>query len=458
MKRSPGVAALVLLAGLVGAANAQNIQRLPQTPISLLPPVTRSAPAAAHYTASQTTYDTYFADGPPPAPLADSTGPSLTTDSTANTAPAATSTLPAPRPESRTSNFSAWAGNERALEETGWCEDCDSCDSCDSCYGAPCDYGWFGTTGAVILTRTRGPADVLSYVSGSGGVPALTTQSANAGWTGGGEVTFGYAFEGLADNVGPWGACSASSGAAIAFTWWGTGEMNGFGQVSDFSGATTFDSAWDFPTLTVNGNPFSFYFEDAAAQRISRSDIVNSAEINLLTGTLISSERFQVTALAGFRYFRVWEDMAFSSLTNGAPDWDDRDDFATERLRCLNNLYGAQLGSVMNFNFSPEWSLFFVPKAGVYGNQMTVNSRIYSNADTAFEFTDEKSDVAFLGQIDTGLNWHFRQNVYGYLGYRIVGVSNVALGESQFAPSIGDLKQGSSLILHGAFLGAGWLF
>lgn len=455
MKRSLGVAALVVLTGLVGAASAQNIQRLPQTPASYLPPVTPQAPAAPYLTAYRTAYETYFADGPPPAPVADSTGPSLATESSVNTAPAATTTTPAtPRPESRTSSFSAWAGNEQALEETGWSEGCDSCDGC----GAPCDYGWFASAGAVVLTRTRGPADVLSYVSGSGGTPALTTQAANAGWTGGGEVTLGYAFEGLANNCGPWGACSASSGAAIAFTWWGTGEMNGFGNVSDFSGGTTFDTAWDFPTLTVNGNPFSFYFEDAAAQRISRSDIVNSAEINLLTGTLISSERFQVTALAGFRYFRVWEDLAFSSLTNGATNWDNPDDYATERFRCLNNLYGAQLGSVVNFNFSPEWSLFFVPKAGVYCNQMTVNSRIYSNGDTGFGFTDEKSDVAFLGQIDTGLNWHFRSNAYGYLGYRIVGVSNVALGDAQFAPSIGDVKQGSSLILHGAFLGLGWLF
>ncbi len=172
---------------------------------------------------------------------------------------------------------------------------------------------------------------------------------------------------------------------------------------------------------------------------------------------MISSDRLQVIGLAGFRYFRFSENLGFSSLTFGG-DPSDPDDWGNVRFKSLNSLYGAQLGSIFNFRFSDEWSLFFVPKAGIYGNNMSVGSRIYSGSDVAYNFVDHKSDVAFLGQIDTGLNWRFRPNAYGYIGYRFLGAANVALGDTQFAASVGDLKQSGSLILHGAFLGVGWLF
>ncbi|MEX2112174.1 MAG: hypothetical protein WD845_03265 [Pirellulales bacterium] len=457
--RSPWVAALVLLAGLSGTAGAQNVGRLPQATIALLPPVTHSVPATASTTARRTTYDTYYAPAPLSAtPQQESTGPLLSDTSATNVLPGGHSTTavhqPAPSAEAR-SAYSAWAGCEGALEKSGWSE----CDACNMDCGAHCGSGWFGTTGAVILTRNRGPAQVMTYQSGTS-TPLMTLQAANAGWTGGGEVTLGYAFGGYTDNTGPWGALGANTGTALAFTWWGTGEMNGFAQVDDTTGvaATALDASFNVSGITINGNPFSYYFEDASSQRIYRSDIVNSAEINLLGGTLFSSERLQVIGLAGFRYFRFSEDLAFGSASFGN-DWDDLDETAFVRFRSLNNLYGAQLGTIFNFNFNPEWSLFFIPKAGIYGNEMTVNSRIYSgNGDVGYDFTDDKSDVAFLGQIDTGINCHFRSNVYGYVGYRFVGAANVALGDNQFAPSLGDLKQSGSLILHGAFLGLGWLF
>ncbi len=464
MTRSLGIAALFSWASLMGIAGAQTIERLPHPPISLLPAV-HAAPASGDSTAAHAAYDTYYAPAPPSAAPQATAGPHFSEFTSENAPSGAQSTSAkqhqtAPTTETR-SAFSAWAGGEGELERTGWSE-CDAC-GCDSNWdcecGVHCGSGWFATTGAVILTRNRGPAQVMTYQSGTS-TPLMTLQAANAGWTGGGEVTLGYAFGGYTDNTGPWGALGASSGTAIAFTWWGTGEMNGFAQVDDTTGvpATALDASFNVSGITLNGNPFSYYFEEAASQRIYRTDIVNSAEINLLGGTLLSSDRLQVIGLAGFRYFRFSEDLAFGSVSFGN-DWSDPDETAFVRFRSLNNMYGAQLGTIFNFRFNPEWSLFFVPKAGIYGNEMTVRSRIYSgNGDVAYDFTDDKTDVAFLGQIDAGVNCHFRSNVYGYAGYRFVGAANVALGDNQFAPSLGDLKQSGSLILHGAFFGLGWLF
>jgi hypothetical protein len=458
--RSLCVAALLLLASAPSAAIAQNVQRLPSPRIALLPPVSRAAPTRATTTASRDTYDTYFAPAPPvPDPPPESVGPQLSQDVAPQAATHVDSTGPAGQQESGT-GFSAWAGCEPALERSGWSADdcCGGCDGCDPCCGASCDSGWFAVTGAVVLTRNRGPAQVMTYQTGSS-TPLLTTQAANPGWTGGGEVTLGYAFGGYADNVGPWGALGATTGTAIAVTWWGTGEMNGYGRVDDTTGnpATALDASFNINGITLNGNPFSYYFQGASQQRLYRTDIANSAEVNLLGGTLFSSDRLQVIGLAGFRYFRFGEDLAFTSLTFGG-DPQDPDDWGNVRFKSLNSLYGAQLGSIFNFRFGPQWSMFFVPKAGVYGNRMSVNSRIYSGSDVAYNFTDHKSDIALLGQIDTGVNCRFRPNAYGYIGYRFLGAANLALGDSQFAPSVGDLKQSGSVILHGAFLGVGWLF
>ncbi len=106
--------------------------------------------------------------------------------------------------------FSAWAGCEPALEQSGWssCDNCGYCDGCDPSCGASCGSGWFGVTGAVVMTRNKGPANVMTYQAGTS-TTLLTAQAANAGWTGGGEVTLGYAFGGYTDNVGPWGGLGA---------------------------------------------------------------------------------------------------------------------------------------------------------------------------------------------------------------------------------------------------------
>ena len=69
-----------------------------------------------------------------------------------------------------------------------------------------------------------------------------------------------------------------------------------------------------------------------------------------------------------------------------------------------------------------------------------------------------------MGEIDTGLSYSFWNNWRAFIGYRVVGVANVALADNQFLPFLADtqgfseVKQNGSLILHGTFMGVGWLF
>ena len=350
---------------------------------------------------------------------------------------------------------SAQTEYERSLHDTCW-DDADAV-GCKSCN---CGSGWFGAVGGIVMTRTRGEKYTTTY-QGTSGDPLMSTQDASAGWTGGGEVTLGYAFGG-SNNMGPYGASGVCGQPGIAFTWWGTGNMTGFASAADETGnpATALNASFDFSSLTINGNPSSFYFQNASEQALWRTDVVNNFEINLLAGSILNTGNLEMIGVLGFRYFRFTEDLIFGSTTFGGTfDSNGGADSAFVNFHCVNNLYGPQIGSVFNMNFTDRWSVYLVPKMGIYGNQMITRSSIYTgNGVSAYDQTARQSDFSTLGQIDAGMTYAFRPNLRWYLGYRVVGVSNVVLGEPQFTPSVGEIKNSSSLILHGGNVGLAWMF
>ncbi len=375
------------------------------------------------------------------------------------------STQPANQPESA----SPWSDYEHKLRSTGW-EDCDTCETGDSyggdCYGdacclddCGCGPGFFASVGGLVMTRARANAVITTVQNGDPTNALMNTQDAGAGWTGGGEVSFGYAFGGT-NWAGPYGACGVCGNPGLVFTWWGTGEMTGFSSVTDTTGVagTALNSEFNVAGVTIGGDPASNFFEGASRQRLWRTDNINSFEGNLLQGAIADTGRLQIIGLAGFRYFRFTEVLTFGS-TNFAGT-----DEAFLSYRAFNNLYGGQVGGILNYSLTPRCSLYITPKAGVYGNQMVVRRLIYRDDGISNPtISAYKSDVSFLGQIDTGINYMIRPNVFAYIGYRIVGVSNVALGDNQFGPALGDdvsateVKQSGSLILHGATFGLSFL-
>ena len=86
--------------------------------------------------------------------------------------------------------------------------------------------------------------------------------------------------------------------------------------------------------------------------------------------------------------------------------------------------------------------MFVIPKAGIFGNQMNVRNAAVSPATAlkASTSSTHKSDVSFLGEIDTGLNYAFTPNLRAFLGYRVVGVANLALADNQFLPFLADTQ------------------
>ena len=73
--------------------------------------------------------------------------------------------------------------------------------------------------------------------------------------------------------------------------------------------------------------------------------------------------------------------------------------------------------------------------------------------------------LAFLTQIDVGADWQFSCHWSARVGYRVVAITGMGLADDQFPEYMCDTQEMgnspqhySSLVLHGAFLGATYCF
>jgi len=356
---------------------------------------------------------------------------------------------------------------DESLHATGWDDTVQGC--LEGCGEQQCrKAGFFGGVGGLVMGRNRANPYWTTSESGNIANRLLNTQDAGANWTGGGQVTVGYGFGGggSCSHCDGCGGCGTYLGPGIAFTYWGLAPMTGSASVRDVNDnlSTTINLDTPGPVL-IGARPASDFFDNSREQRITRDDRVDNFELNLLQGGWTLG-RMQMVALVGFRYFRFDERLSFGAAAAGTEFGDNGGaDSAFLNFRTTNNLYGGQVGALFNYNVTDRFSVFMVPKAGIYGNQMIGRTQLFTgDGQFAFDIAGQKSDVAFLGEIETGFSYSLWNNWRVFMGYRVVGVANVALADNQFLPYLSDtqgfseVKQSGSLILHGAFMGVGWVF
>jgi hypothetical protein len=326
-------------------------------------------------------------------------------------------------------------------------------ESCQSCNPS----GWFAGVAVLAMGRTRANPYWTTYQTNNNPNQLMNTQNAGADWAPGGQFVVGYNF------CGP-------CGPSVFFTYWGLAPMDGFSSVVDQTGNinTALSTPINLGFVTMNsGLAASQYFDNAHEHRIWRRDIVNNFELNAMTG-IYQVGSFQMAGLAGFRYFRFAEDLTFGSVAFGSNFGDNGGaDEAYLKFRTINNLYGGQVGALINWMWTDRLSAFLIPKFGIFGNQMNCQTLLYTGDavnNPTYNITAHKTDIALLAELDAGFSWLFANNWRGFIGYRLVGVNNIALADNQFLPFLADtagfaqVKQDGSLILHGAFAGVGFAF
>jgi len=167
--------------------------------------------------------------------------------------------------------------------------------------------------------------------------------------------------------------------------------------------------------------------------------------------------------LVGFRYFGVGDQL---TLQNNPGDASlDALDF---NVATANSLYGAQVGAKFDWRFLPRLRLNIVPKFMIGGNSITNTSDLEQAGGGYATFDSDGSPVkvhstlgvfSWLGSVDTGVAWDVTDHWSLSMGYRVVGVGNVAQADAQWPTaitspgSLSGITAGSSTIGHGGFAG-----
>jgi hypothetical protein len=310
---------------------------------------------------------------------------------------------------------------------------------------------WFFGASGLVMTRTL-PSGVATMQPLGG--EQLTTADAGANWPGGVDL-----------HLGRWFGMRQQH--AVEMIYWGVYNIGTSGSVSSTAGDIV--AIPQAPGVIVSGNPASTYLANGTNQRISRSDVINDVEINWVYSLwdrpefLPREQAVNLMWLAGFRFFQVGDTLALQTTP---------EDSALEPLdlnvATNNNIYGAQVGAKVDWRMMPRLRLNIVPKFMIGGNAITnTTALVQSNGDYGMFTADGSPSTmhstlgvfSWLGSVDTSVAWDVTDRWSLGIGYRVVGVGNIAQADGQWPTviatpaSISGIEAGSSTIVHGGFAG-----
>jgi len=310
---------------------------------------------------------------------------------------------------------------------------------------------WFAGATGLVMTRTL-PAGAATMQPLDG--VQLNTADASATWPGGVDL-----------HVGRWFGARQHHGLEAIY--WGVYDI-GSAAATSSSGPPGISAIPQAPGATIAGLPADEWLTGAARQEVGRSDVVNDVEINWLYAPWGRSEflpearRFNLVWLAGFRFFQLGDTLTATTGT-GDPTLGAADlTVATD-----NDLYGGQMGAKFDWLFTRRLRLRIVPTFTIGGNAVTNTTTLAAADGTLAEFADgspvrvhaTQGVFSWLGAVDTGIAWDVTDRWSLTLGYRVVGVGNVAQADGQWPAtidspaSLSGISTGSETIIHGGYAG-----
>jgi hypothetical protein len=309
---------------------------------------------------------------------------------------------------------------------------------------------WFAGASGLLLTRTLPGGTATMQPSTAG---QLMTNDAEFGLPGGIDL-----------HVGRW--FGPQQHHAVEFIYWGVYQMGDSSTLS--AGPPGINAIPQAPTASVGGIPASDFLLGAAQQRIERADVINDVEINWIYSVgdrpefLPADRKVNLMWLAGFRFFQVNDQLTLTTGSGnpaiGAIDLG---------VATNNNIYGGQVGAKFDWRFLPTVRLNIVPKMMVGGNAITNTSSLAGADGTQATFPggaaargfSELGVFSWLGSVDTGIAWDVTDQWSLWVGYRVVGVGNIAQADEQWPSlitspaSLTGIAAGSDTIIHGGFAG-----
>ena len=311
---------------------------------------------------------------------------------------------------------------------------------------------WFAGASGLVMTRTLGSGAATMQPLGT---TQLSTSDAAPSWPGGVDLHLGRWF-------GP------HQHHAVEFIYWGVFGMGSTAGVTSVPPNSIDAIPQAAVGVTIAGQPAQGYLVDGAAQSVSRSDLVNDIEINWVYALwdrpefLPRDRAVSLMWLAGFRFFQV-EDVLTLATVAANPALGSAD----IAVATNNNLYGGQVGAKFDWRFLPRMRFMAVPKFMLAGNSITNTTSLASEAGVVATFSDGApvsvhstlGVFSWLGSVDTGVAWDVTDRWTLSVGYRVVGVGNIAQADGQWPTliatrdSLSGVSAGTSTIIHGGFAG-----
>jgi hypothetical protein len=341
---------------------------------------------------------------------------------------------------------------------------------CNACGKSGC--GSYLFANALLMTHDKRGGFVTSVDSGTF-EPEVFFCSPEFGriWHGGFEVGGGWCF-----------GCDCNS--ALEASYWGL-----YAAPIEAYASGTLDSTIDFSDIDYNGGSADLFFDGAQAQQVEYDFDFHSVEINIVGNGCCGGpfgcgicgcncnrgSRWGFGYLAGFRYINFTEDWLFTTDQSDTIIDNSADELNYE-VDLDNNLIGFQLGGGINYCVTDRFQTYAIARFGVYGNHIEHFQRIYGPAGAAtvnngtfngqeYVIDAEDTDLAFVGQMDIGGRWALSQSWSVNFGYRLVGLTgvaiaedNVAQGEFQNVLGISDTQTQGAFLMHGGYVGATYCF
>jgi hypothetical protein len=178
--------------------------------------------------------------------------------------------------------------------------------------------------------------------------------------------------------------------------------------------------------------------------------------------------RFSCTGVLGFRYLEFDDLFALGVVYQNVTT--PIIDSLTYQMDVENRLAGFQLGCNNMYRIGCRWGIHLNTLVGVYGNDIDVHQRFITpaNSVTYFGSGDEfggrgsKTDVAMVGEMRLGASYQCSCHCRLYGGWRVLGVTGVALADDQIpgafndSAQLGCISSDGSLLVHGLQTGLEW--
>lgn len=312
---------------------------------------------------------------------------------------------------------------------------------------------WEIAVNGLVMTRTIGAGTATMQPLADG--RQLTTGDAAATWPGGVEL-----------RVGRW--FGERQRQALEVVYWGGYGIGSSAGLSAAPPTITAIPQPQFPGVTVGGVPATLWLDDASAQELGRTDLVNNVEINwILAGGERPefpprSQSLHFAWLAGFRFFQVGDTLSLATTAA-----DPAAGALLFQVATNNNLLGGQLGARLDWRFAERWRIDVVPKFMIAGNALTNTTTLSGPGGTPALFAGgipvdvhaTGSVFSWLGSLDAAVAWDITDRWTLSIGYRLVGVGDIAQADGQWPPvlvsagALETISAGSSTLVHGGFAG-----